>query len=538
MKRILLVIGILIGVLLLAVAALPFLIDANRFRPLLESELTRGLGRAVKLGDLKLSLLSGGVTASDLSIADDPKFNRDSFLSAKALTITVDLGPLIFSRKLNVKGITIDQPNIVLLQAPSGLWNFSSLGPSAEARNRSVPARGTQSVESGLDLTVNLLKITNGRIVLGKTERKVKPEVFDKVNVEVQDFSATSVFPFSLAATATGGANLKLQGKAGPINSADSAATPLEAALTVTHLDLARSGFLPATGFAGLVSINGNFASTGQKVQLKGNVNAEQLVLARGGSPAKKPVAFDFDLEHDSQKHAGALRRGQVHFGAATASLTGSYRMEGESVLLNMKFAGPDMAIPELEAMLPALDIVLPAGSSLQGGTAAANFTVVGPTDRLVTDGSIGVKNTRLAGFDLGKNMTLVTTLAGLKNGPNTEIQSFGSSVHIDPTGVRSENIQLIAPEIGELNGAGTVSATHALDFKMTAKLHGGGVLAVMGSNTTVPFKIVGTSSNPKFQPDIKGMAVDKLKSLTEGGAAGKAAGDILKGFFGGGKKN
>jgi AsmA protein len=535
MKRILLVIGIVIGVLLLAVAALPFLIDANRFRPLLESELKRGLGREVKLGDLKLSLLSGGVTASDLSIADDPKFNRDSFLSAKALTITVDLGPLILSRKLNVKGITIANPNIALLQAPSGSWNFSSLGPAA-AKDASTPRRETQSGEPGLDLTVNVLQIVDGRIVLGKTERKVKPEVFDKVNIELHDFSATSVFPFSLAATATGGANLKLLGKAGPINSADTAATPLEASLTVTHLDLARSGFLPATGFSGLVSINGTFASTGQKIQLKGNVNAEQLVLARGGSPAKRPVAFDFDLEHDLQKHTGDLRRGQVHIGSATASLTGTYRMEGESVLLNMKFSGPNMAIPELESMLPSLDIVLPAGSSLQGGTAAANFTVVGPTDRLVTDGSIGVKDTRLAGFDLGKNMSLVTQLAGLKNGPNTEIQSFGASVHIDPSGMRSENIQLIAPEIGELNGLGTVSATHALDFKMIAKAHTGGLLAVMGSNTTVPFKIEGTSSAPKFEPDIKGIAVDKIKSL-EGGA-GKAAGDILKGFFGSGKKN
>jgi len=535
MKRFFLVIGILIGVLLLAVAALPFLIDANRFRPLLESELKKGLGREVKLGDLKLALFSGGVTASDLAIADDPKFNHDSFLSAKALTITVDLGPLIFSRKLNVKGIMIDQPSIALLQAPSGLWNFSSLGPSAAARDKSTAAPGTQSAAPGLDLSVNLLKIVDGRIVLGKTDRKVKPEVFDKVNIEVQDFSATSVFPFSLAATATGGANLKLQGKAGPINSADTAATPLEAALTVTHLDLARSGFLPATGFAGLVSLNGNFASTGQNVQLKGNVSAEQLVLARNGSPAKKPVGFDFDLEHDLQKHAGALRRGQVHIGAATASLTGTYQMEGESVLLNVKFSGPNMAIPELEVMLPALDIVLPAGSSLQGGTVAANFTVVGPTDRLVTDGSIGVKDTRITGFDLGKNMALVSKLAGIKNGPNTEIQTFGANVHIDPTGIRSENIQLIAPEIGELNGVGTVSATHALDFKMTAKVHTGGVLAVMGTNTTVPFKIEGTSSDPKFEPDIKGIAVDKIKSI-EGGA-GKAAGDLIKGIFGG-KKN
>src|ERR1700732_2019038 len=101
--------------------------------------------------------------------------------------------------------------------------------------------------------------------------------------------------------------------------------------------------------------------------------------------------------------------------------------------------------------------------------------------------------------------MGSVTKLAGIKNGPNTEIQTFGATVHIDPTGMRSEDILLIAPEIGELNGVGTVSAAHALDFKMTAKVHTGGVLAVLGSNTTVPFKIEGTSSAPKFEPDIKG---------------------------------
>jgi len=535
MKRILLVIGVVAGLLLLAIVALPFLVDANHFRPLLESELTRGLGRDVKLGDLKLSVFSGGVTAADLSIADDPKFNRDAFLSAKELMVDVDILPLITSRKLNVKGITIQNPSIALLQAPSGMWNFSSLGAAASSASRAIPASSSTSA-TGLDLSVKVLKIVDGRIVLGKTERQVKPEVFDKVNIEVQDFSAASVFPFSLTATATGGADLRLQGKAGPINSADTAATPLEASLTVNHLDLARSGFLPATGFAGLLSINGNLASTGQKVQLNGNVKAEQLVVARGGSPAKKPVGFDFNLEHDLQKHSGALSRGQVHIGSATGSLTGTYQMEGESVLLNVKFSGPSMAIPELEAILPALDIVLPAGSTLEGGTVAANITAAGPTDRLVTDGSFTVKDTRLTGFDLGKNMNLVTKLAGMKNGPNTAIQTFSATVHIDPSGMRSEDIQLIAPEIGELSGSGTVSAAHALDFKMTAKVHTGGVLAVMGSNTTVPFKIEGTSAQPKFEPDIKGIAVDKIKSLTEGGP-GKAAGDLIKGLFGG-KKN
>src|SRR6478736_670534 len=128
MKRVVRALVILAAVLIVIAISLPFLIDANQFRPRLEAELTKTLGRSVKLGDLKLSILSGGVKASDLSIADDPAFSRTNFLSAKTLAVGVEMQPLIFSRKLNVTGVEIDTPEISLIQSASGAWNFSSLG--------------------------------------------------------------------------------------------------------------------------------------------------------------------------------------------------------------------------------------------------------------------------------------------------------------------------------------------------------------------------------------------------------------------------
>src|SRR5580704_5752673 len=114
MRRSLMVLLIVAAVLLVAVLALPFLIDANQFRPAIESELTKSLGREVKIGDLKLSILSGRVTASDLSVADDPAFNQTPFLRTKALTFSIDPWQAVFSRKLNVSGMTIDAPEAVL----------------------------------------------------------------------------------------------------------------------------------------------------------------------------------------------------------------------------------------------------------------------------------------------------------------------------------------------------------------------------------------------------------------------------------------
>ncbi len=102
MKSIVRGIGIVVALLLLAVIALPFLINPNRFRPMLESELSKALAREVKVGDLTLSILHGGVTADDLSVADDPAYSRTPFLHTKSVTLGVALWPLIVSRQLHV----------------------------------------------------------------------------------------------------------------------------------------------------------------------------------------------------------------------------------------------------------------------------------------------------------------------------------------------------------------------------------------------------------------------------------------------------
>src|SRR5262245_5580893 len=59
MKRLLKIVAALVILLIAGLAALPFLLNANQFRPLLESKLTEALGREVKLGNLSLSVFSG-----------------------------------------------------------------------------------------------------------------------------------------------------------------------------------------------------------------------------------------------------------------------------------------------------------------------------------------------------------------------------------------------------------------------------------------------------------------------------------------------
>ncbi len=533
MKRTITWLSIAVAALLLIAVSLPFLIDANAFRPRLESSLASALGRTVKIGDLKLALLSGGVSANDLSIDDDPAFSKTPFLRARQLSVGVELAALIFSRKLNVTGITIEDPEIAMVESAPGVWNFASLGTKKGA-STAAPSPGGKG--SSLDLSVQRIKINNGRVALSRSGAHDKPLVVEQVNIEIQNFAPGAAFPFSITASVAGGGVLKLNGRAGPLDSSDAAMTPVNATLNVSHLDLALSRVNDwAPTVAGLVAFDGTGSSDGKQVQLSGKLKAENLKLARNAAPARRPVEFDFSADHNLKTRSGVLSRGDIHIGAAAASLKGTYAVQGESMALKMNLSGSNMPVQELQAMLPALGIVLPAGSSLQSGTANARLTAEGPADRLVTAGSVSLSNAKLAGFDMGRKMSAIERLAGIQSTPDTEIQTLSMNVRYAPEGARLQDIKLVAAGIGDVTGSGTISSSNALDFRMTATVRSTGLAAVI-SNTPIPFLVQGTASDPAFRPDVKGIATETLKGM--GGDAGKAASGILKGLFGGKKRN
>jgi AsmA protein len=370
------------------------------------------------------------------------------------------------------------------------------------------------------------------------------------VNFELRNFSPASVMPFTLSAKVAGGGDIKLSGKAGPIHTEDVVLTPVDASLNVSRLDLAASGLMDASsGMGGLISVDGTVASNGSSLEVKGRVKADQLKLAKGGSPARRLVELDLTIDHDLRRGAGSVRRGDVHIGSAVASLTGTYAQHGESTILNANLSGPGMPISELEAMLPSLNIELPQGSSLQGGTASVKLAVAGPLDRLTAKGSLSLDHTRLIGFDLGSKMAVIEMLAGIRRSPNTDIETLSGNVATNPESTSIDDLKLVAPAVGELTGAGVISASHALDFKMRVTLHTAGVvMAAIGQkgDTSVAFLVQGTSSNPSFKPDMKSFASGQLKSIaseelnklggTNGTNAEKAVG-LFQGLLNGKKK-
>ncbi len=555
MKRALKILGIVIAIILVILIALPFVVNVNSFRPRLESELTTSLGREVKVGNLSLSILSGSVAAEDLSIADDPAFSKDPFIRAKALKVGVELMPLILSKTLHVTDITLDRPQISLLRAASGKWNFSSLGGSSTAKpaaNAAKPATESGSASSSTaNLSVNQLNVKDGSVSVNRANSSIKPHVYDKVNITVSNFSFSSQFPFTLAANLPGGGDVKLDGKAGPINPTDASLTPLEAQINVKRLDLAASGFVdPSSGIAGLADFDGKLGSDGSQLRSSGTVKADKLKLSPKGQPAGRSVDVKYAVQHDLAKESGELTQGDVSIGKALAQLTGTYRMEGPTTLLNMKLNAQGMPVDDLAPMLPALGVVLPSGSQLKGGNLSTTLAISGPTDKLVITGPVKLANTKLAGFDLGSKLSAVSKLTGGANtGSDTSIQNLSTDARVAPEGIKTDNVNLTVPALGTILGSGTISPAGALNYKMNANLASGGAVSGLsqlagiggggGKSAGIPFFIQGTTSDPKFVPDVQGM----LNSQFKGGLPNTKnpnvnnAVDALTGIFGKKKK-
>jgi AsmA protein len=526
MRKVLYIVGGLILLLLLVVILLPFLIDANKYRPQIESALDSSLSRKVEIGNIRLSLFSGGVEVDNLSISDDPAFSSSPFLTAKSLTVGVEMMPLIFSRQVHITAITIDQPKAALLRSASGAWNFSSLG--ATVSKPKEKAAGASS--SAADVTVQKLSIKNGTLSVGDAGGKGKTHEYDQVNLEASNLSYTSQFPFELTAKTSGNGTLKLAGKAGPLDQANMAATAVDASLEVRNLDLTSTGFIdPSSGIAGLLDFTGTLISDGKKMNSKGKASANKLRLVPGGSPAGHPVQVDYDADYDLKPQTGALKQCDVHIGKAAARLSGTFNASGEEASVQMKFDGDNMPAPDLESVLPAIGVTLPSGASLKEGTLNAHLTISGPVNRLVTAGPVTLSNGKLTGFDLGAKMgALASFVGGPKGGADTVIETFSSALRVAHEGIRADALTLVVPAIGRLTGNGTVGSDQKLDFKMVAYLSSsasplgaivklGALGGSPGGSGGIPFKIEGTTSNPLFVPDMTGIAGGLAKGATSG---------------------
>jgi AsmA protein len=237
----------------------------------------------------------------------------------------------------------------------------------------------------------------------------------------------------------------------------------------------------------------------------------------------------------------GALTEGQIHIGKAVANLVGTFDAAGATPTVAMKMEGKGMPVPDLEGVFPAIGLKLPPGASLETGTLDTTLAINGPVDKLVITGPVNLANAKLAGFNLKGKLGALASFTGLGGGSSsdTEIQTLSATLRVDPAGTHFENLNLVVPSFGAMTGNGNVAATGQLDCHLVAKLPttgaAGGVGTALsqftggGAGGGIPFKVTGTTSSPRFEPDFGGAAKGTGSKSNAASTASGILGGLLK---------
>ncbi len=442
-------------------------------------------------------------------------------------------------QQLHVATLLVDTPKLTLVRS------------NKPATATPPPAPNSNNMLS--TLTADRLQIKNGTINIA-SPGQTAPAGYQQLSAELTNISPTASSPFKLSAQIPGGGSLTGDGTAGPINQTNASATPLNAHIAISHLDLASSGIVPAEdGIAGIANVDLKALSDGKNLNANVSANVQGLRVAKNGSPSPKPVIVQLSVSQNLQTLTGQLQQAVINIGKAVINGSGTYQTSGPTTALNLKVSSQAASIDELEAFLPSVGVHLPSGSRLQGGTLTTNLNVTGSTASPIISGPIRIDNTNLAGFDLGSKLGPLSSLAGIKSGSGTAIQSLSANVAINGGNVRTDNVSVIVPAIGSATGAGTISAAGALNYNVILKLTGvvdavsgkGGAASGVGGiagqllglippgaaggaagsaignyagaalRNGVPVAIGGTTSNPTFTPNMAGV----VNSATSGAA-------------------
>lgn len=708
-RFVLIALGAVVALILLVAVCLPLFLNADSFRTRIESTLTKSLGRKVSIGKLDLSIWSGGLVASNASVADDPAFSNQPFIQADSVKIGVELLPLILSKQIRIRGFSLLSPKVQLLRAANGTWNYSTIGKSGGA------PQDADTKQAFPDLTVGHVTVENGRFTVGTQPAAGAPaaapaRVYDQVNLEAKNFGFRNSFPFNVSAhlpgdgtvslsgnagpineqdaSATpfsghlelkhidplaagfvdasdgvtglvggmvldagwngqqmhvtklevdspnitvvrsnapkpptpaganpegttmlqslsvdsaqikdgsvtlktagqagsavyqqlnaqisnvtpktqspfsvsgqlpGGGSMSANGKVGPFNQANNAATPLDAQIALKHVELGASGLLPPdAGIGGTADLQAQVKSNGQTLNATGSTQIAGIKLAKDGQPSAKPVQVQFAIVQNEQAMTGEIQRAVFTVGRATINGSGTYQASGPTTAINLKVNGDGVPIDELVAFLPAVGVRLPQGSALKGGTLTTALTVSGSSANPVISGPVRLNNTQLAGFDLGSKLQTLSQLTGGRigsaTGSGTNIRSLSMNIRAAGGGIQTDNIALDVAGVGTATGAGSVSPAGALNYNVVLKLTelaggasgsnapapsaaggkaallgglmgmipgggAGGAVAGLGAaggiagavlKNGIPVAIGGTTSNPTFAPNLRGLA-------------------------------
>lgn len=393
-----------LGLLLLAVLALPRLININNYRAQIAGQLEQRLGRQVTLGALSLHVWPMlNVNVNDVQIGDDPQVATGAFVQAKAVRLRLGWLSLLRGNP-QVAGLELVEPAVTLIKATPEKWNWSTLKPLQET--------GGETEQAPLNL-----RVTNGSFKL--IDRTLTPPVeksYSGVNVRLDDFAPRRAFDFELGVTMPGAqaGQLQISGTAGPLDAKDSAQTPLDARIKLDQVELASLEALlgQQSAHAGKLTADAELVGKlAEGLKATGQFKAEQWRFVADVEPARTPLEAKFKLTAKSVKDASGatnigvqIEQGDLTLGKTAVSVIGQINQLPTQPSYDLQLKGDRIALDSLLESAYALGFGPPSGSTASGA-ATLNLRANGTPQTVALQGQAEVRDLKFQSAQLPQAM-------------------------------------------------------------------------------------------------------------------------------------
>jgi hypothetical protein len=472
-------IAILVGLLIAIYFCLPFIFRVERIRPILEDEIGRAMGRKVTIGSLKFTA-SLGLTASDVTVTEDPGFSGRRFVHARQVALDVHRWPLLFGGRVEIQSIDVTDASITLSRDTRGRWNFASALKDGVAPSNAGPR----------------LRLRNTTVTIRRDEDS-EPVTLRKLSADFAHFASGADMTFGISGVVEGGGTFKLNGKAGPVFwEAGSPRLPVNMLVNAKQIALSGSSLTEtiAPALDGALNFDGAIESDGNVLNAGGNARLAGLKLARLGTAATEPLLLVVALRHDLATNSGEFSRCEIHLGKGSAEMKGRYNETGGRPTLHFTIEARGIPVPPLAALANAAAIPLPSGTSLQGGVAFLTLGIEGRIDGPTTTGTFTLDNTKLLRFDAAERLSSVSGLDSLRTSRDLGIDRMTANLNAGPQRVSLDGIEADLAEIGKVTGAGAILGDRTLDFRLEAVRTG------VNDRRPIPFVVRGVCAAPIFR--------------------------------------
>ena len=266
MRKLLIAVLAMLGVLLAAVLVLPAVIDWNSHKGMIAARISAATGRAVSLeGDISLSLFpTPKVSVAGARLANPPGFALPDMATLKRLDVTVALMPLLGGR-VQVESLTFIEPVFVFETATTGAfnWEFEGTRPVPPTTDTGSGGRFVPMV------SFDEVSIQKGT-VLYRDDRTGKEEKAEALDARVVAASLAGPFQINGTFRLHG---LPVRGEVTTGRFTEGAAVPVRAALAFPETET-------TLRFAGIAA-----AAPGGGTRAQGDLRAEGANLATALAP-------------------------------------------------------------------------------------------------------------------------------------------------------------------------------------------------------------------------------------------------------------